>query len=260
MLFVKEGAVPGRWTLAELRVGTSGWHYPHWKGLFYPEGLRSAEWLAFYASRFDSVEINNSFYRLPSREVFSSWAGSVPPGFLFAVKASRYITHLKKLKEPGDALAAFLDNASGLGDRLGPILFQLPPRWKRDRARLAAFADALPHGRRYAFEFRDQSWLHEETYRVLEDKGAALCIADSPSFPRSRRVTAPFAFLRFHGGSVLYGSKYSREELRDWAAFARSLLERGIDVYAYFNNDAHGYAVEDAALFRELAGGGSRRP
>ncbi len=243
-----------------MRVGTSGWHYPHWKGVFYPRELRSGEWLPFYASRFDTVEINNSFYRLPSRETFSAWARSVPSGFVFAVKASRFITHLKKLKEPGDALSALLGNASGLGDSLGPILFQLPPRWKRDTTRLAAFAEALPPGYRYAFEFRDESWLHPETYRILEDKGMALCIADSPSFPRSRRLTAPFAFLRFHGGAVLYGSKYSQKELRGWASFARSLLESGIDVYAYFNNDARGYAVEDAALFRELTGGRRGRP
>ncbi|MBC7229940.1 MAG: DUF72 domain-containing protein [Actinobacteria bacterium] len=246
--------------MAELRVGTSGWHYPHWKGVFYPEGLRGGEWLPFYASRFDTVEINNSFYRLPGREVFSSWARVAPPGFLFAVKASRYITHMKKLREAEDALAVFLENSSALGDKLGPILFQLPPRWKRDAARLAGFTAMLPPEHRYAFEFREASWLHEETYRVLEERGIALCIADSPSFPRSRRVTAPFAFLRFHGGTVLYGSRYSRQELRGWASFARSLLERGIDVYAYFNNDAHGYALEDAALFRELAGGEPPRP
>ncbi|NPV60787.1 MAG: DUF72 domain-containing protein [Actinobacteria bacterium] len=246
--------------MAGLRVGTSGWHYPHWKGVFYPEGTRSHEWLSFYASRFDTVEINNSFYRLPGQETFAAWAREVPPGFVFAVKASRFITHLKKLRETGEAVATFLEHAGHLDGKLGPILFQLPPRWKANQIRLEEFIASLPEGRRYAFEFRDQSWFCDGVYRILEAHGCALCIASSPSFPSAKRVTAGFSFLRFHGGEVLYGSKYSRGELRKWAAFARSLLERDIDVYAYFNNDAFGYAVEDAALFRELAAGKAPLP
>ena len=239
-------------------MGTSGWHYQHWSGVFYPADLKPKDWLEFYARHFDTVEINNSFYRLPSHATFNSWAGKTPRGFVFAVKASRFITHMKKLKQPGDALSSLLENAGGLGKKLGPILFQLPPNWKRNPSRLKEFICALPKGNRYAFEFRDESWLHDDIYGLLEAANCALCIASSPSFPRSRRVTADFAFLRFHGGEVLYGSRYSPDELEGWAAFARSLLEEGRDVYAYFNNDAFGYAVEDAEAFRNLVlqGGG----
>lgn len=198
------------------------------------------------------MEINNSFYRLPSRDTFASWSQKVPPGFIFAVKASRFITHRKKLQACGEALSGLLLNASGLGNKLGPVLFQLPPRWRANPPRLQEFVASLPAERRYAFEFRDESWLQDDIYDILRSANCALCVADSPAFPRSRRVTADFVFMRFHGGETLYGSKYSRGELEDWAAFARSMLRDGHDVYAYFNNDASAYAVEDAATLRAL--------
>jgi uncharacterized protein YecE (DUF72 family) len=238
--------------MAELRVGTSGWHYPHWREVFYPSGLSSGEYLSFYSRHFDTVEINNSFYRLPGLGTFRAWAESTPQGFVFTVKASRYITHMKKLRGCDEALSSLLENAGGLGEKLGPILFQLPPRWKVNPSRLEGFIATLPRDKLYAFEFRDPSWFQEDIYRLLEGFNCALCSASSPSFPESRRATAGFAFLRFHGGKVLYGSKYSKGELKEWAAFARGLLDEGRDVYAYFNNDAYGYAVEDARVFREL--------
>ncbi len=238
--------------MAELRVGTSGWHYQHWKEVFYPADSRAGDWLGFYSRRFDTVEINNSFYRLPDRTTFSSWAEKTPQGFLFAVKASRYITHMKKLKSPREALSSLLENAGGLGEKLGPVLFQLPPRWKRNPARLQEFVDNLPRENRFAFEFRDETWLHDDIYRILESRNCALCAASSPSFPSIRRATADFAFLRFHGAEVEYGSRYSREELEGWAEYARTLLREGRDVYAYFNNDAFGYAVEDAMTFKHM--------
>ena len=238
--------------MAALRVGTSGWHYKHWERAFYPADLKPEDWLPFYASRFGTVEINNSFYRLPSRDAFVSWAEKVPPGFTFAVKASRYITHMKKLRAAGESLSNLLENAGGLGEKLGPILFQLPPHWQRDPSRLEEFIALLPGGVRCAFEFRDETWLHDDIYRILESGNCALCIASSPAFPSTRRITADFVFLRFHGGDIPYGSKYSREELEEWATFTRSLLEAKRDVYAYFNNDAFGYAVEDARIFKEL--------
>ncbi|MBC7254418.1 MAG: DUF72 domain-containing protein [Actinobacteria bacterium] len=241
--------------MADIRVGTSGWHYPHWRGVFYPRRLPARDWLEFYSRHFDTVEINNSFYRLPSRETFTAWREKVPDGFLFAVKASRFITHVKRLRDPHDALANFFHNMDGLEEKAGPVLFQLPPRWKADPERLRVFVRSLPSGRRYVFEFRDPSWFVPEVYGVLEEGGCALCAASSPVFPEARVETADFAFLRFHGGKVLYGSKYSPEELEEWAAYARSLLEEGKDVYAYFNNDAHGYAVEDAHSFLELVRG-----
>lgn len=232
-------------------MGTSGWHYAHWKEVFYPPGLQPAKWLSFYAQSFESVEVNNSFYRLPSREVFSAWSQSVPSGFVFAVKASRFITHIKKLKDPREPLERLINSAAGLGDKLGPILFQLPPHWKSNPGRLEEFIKALPGDQRYAFEFRDPSWLNEETYRMLEASNCAFCIASSRSFPKARRVTADFSFIRFHGGR-LPGGKYSRGELKDWASFTRDLLDGGKDTYAYFNNDPYGYAVEDARAFRAL--------
>ncbi|MDI6874549.1 DUF72 domain-containing protein [Candidatus Solincola sp.] len=237
---------------AELRVGTSGWHYAHWRGVFYPIQLPTREWLGFYASHFDTVEINNSFYRLPALETFAVWRDAVPEGFLFAVKANRFITHVKRLRDPREALTNFFRNMDGLREKTGPILFQLPPRWKADPERLRGFIRALPPGYRYVFEFRDPSWFAPEIYRILEDGGCALCSASSPSFPEARVETADFAFFRFHGGKVLYGSKYSTEELAEWADYARRLLKEGMDVYAYFNNDAFGYAVEDALAFRTL--------
>jgi len=238
--------------MAELRVGTSGWHYAHWRSVFYPAQIKQEDWLPYYALHFDSVEINNSFYRLPSRDAFVSWSERVPAAFVFAVKASRYITHIKKLKVPGESLSGLLHNAEGLGNKLGPILFQLPPDWKRNPPRLAEFIATLPRAGRYAFEFRDETWLHEDVYRILESGNCALCISSSPSYPSARQVTADFAFLRFHGGGVPNSSKYSRRELKMWASFARSLLRDGRDTYAYFNNDACGYAVEDARTFKEL--------
>ncbi len=238
--------------MAELRVGTSGWHYDHWREVFYPPGLPSGQYPSFYAGHFNTVEINNSFYRLPGHATFRSWAAKAPPGFVFAVKASRYITHMKKLRDCGEALEKFLKNAGGLGEKLGPVLFQLPPRWKINPHRLEEFIEALPRANRYAFEFRDETWLHEDIYRLLEKHNCALCAASSPSFPQTRRITADFAFLRFHGGEAPYSSKYAIDELKEWAAFARTLSAEGRDVYAYFNNDAFGYAIEDAVKFREL--------
>jgi uncharacterized protein YecE (DUF72 family) len=240
--------------MAELRVGTSGWHYGHWKEIFYPTGLKPDDWLSFYASRFDTVEVNNSFYRLPGREVFEAWAAKVPPGFTFAVKASRYITHNKKLKDPREPLARLMESASGLGGKLGPILFQLPPRWKSNASRLEEFAKTLQRGRCYAFEFRDDSWMNEEVFTILKAFNCALCVANSPQRPGTRLITADFSFLRFHGGKL--AGKYSRAELKEWAAFAGGILADGKDVYAYFNNDAHGFAVENAATFRELTSTG----
>jgi uncharacterized protein YecE (DUF72 family) len=238
-------------SMSELRVGTSGWHYAHWKDIFYPPEVKPADWLGFYARAFDTVEINNSFYRLPSRQVFEAWARTAPPGFVFAVKASRYITHRKKLKDPEQSLERLMENAAGLGKKLGVILFQLPPRWNSNPERLQGFIEALPRRHRYAFEFRDPSWLNEDVYRILSLSNCALCIADSHDRPGVRVLTADFSFFRFHGGRL--AGKYSRAELKDWASFAREVLDGGRDLYAYFNNDTHGFAVENARLFRRLA-------
>lgn len=246
--------------MAELRVGTSGWHYPHWRGNLYPGDLAPGEWLRHYAGEFDTVELNNSFYRLPSESAFRSWREQVPPGFLFAVKASRYITHMKRLLDAGQALNVFLERAGLLGDKLGPVLFQLPPRMKFDPGRLASFLGLLPHGHRFSFEFRDPAWLNLDTCKLLREYGCALCVADSPRLPATTEVTADFVYMRFHGGRTHAGSLYTEEELDGWAGTAGGWLAQGLDVYAYFNNDARGYAPLNAAYFRKKAGPGESSP
>ena len=233
-------------------IGTSGWSYKHWKEVFYPPGLPASKWLDFYAKHFDSVEVNSSFYRLPKRETFESWHKKTPQGFIFAPKASRYITHVKKLKGAEGAWERFFNNVLGLGEKLGPILFQFPANWQANLERLGSFLTILPSGYKYAFEFRHESWFTEETYKLLRDGGAALCIADSPLWPTSIVTTASFTYIRFHGGKVLYASEYSEPELKKWAGIIERFLSDNIEVYAYFNNDAFGYAVKNAVQLKEL--------
>jgi uncharacterized protein YecE (DUF72 family) len=233
-------------------IGTSGWVYRHWRGVFYPWDLRADQWLQHYAARFDTVELNNSFYRLPSEGAFQRWKEDAPAGFTYAVKASRYITHMKKLADVEEALPRFLERSRLLGDRLGPILYQLPPFWACNADRLRAFLDLLPTGLRHAFEFRHSSWLNETVFSLLEAHGAALCIVSLPEFPCLLRATAPFVYIRLHGAEAKYGSCYSERELEWWAEQILGFLHDGKDVYAYFNNDACGYAVQNALRLREL--------
>jgi uncharacterized protein YecE (DUF72 family) len=234
-------------------IGTSGWHYPHWRGVFYPARLPAEQWLAHYALHFDTVEINRSFYRLPGAEAVAAWRGAVPAGFRFAVKASRYITHMKKLKDPRDSLAAFRRVARGLGRRLGPVLFQLPPNWRVDPGRLAGFLAALPRSWRCAFELRDPSWHCPEVYALLRRHPAAFCIYDLGGFTAPPEMTADFAYLRLHGAGEPYAGRYGTRRLRDWAAAIRGWGRAG-DVYVYFDNDEAGYAVADALELRRLLG------
>ncbi len=238
---------PGRGALA---VGTSGWVYRHWRGVFYPEGLGGEQLLRFYASRFATVEVNYSFYRLPPREVFAAWRAATPPGFVFAVKASRYLTHMRKLREPAEPLARLLESAAGLGEKLGPILFQFPRNWGRDLERLRAFLPLLPADHRYAFEFRNASWLVPEVYATLAERRCALCIPDGPGVPQDRRLTAGFTYVRMHGGR--HSARYAEAELAEWAAWLAARLAAGVDCYVYFNNDVGGFAVENARQLREL--------
>ena len=236
----------------KLYIGTSGWSYKHWRGPFYPAGLAQDKWLEFYARTFQTVEINSSFYRLPKRETFESWRARTPQGFIFAVKGSRYITHVKKLKDVGEALKKLLESADGLGEKLGPILFQFPANWHANLERLAGFIQMLPSGYRYAFEFRHESWFNEGTYTLLRSRETALCIADSPQWPIAYEVTAPFTFIRLHGGRVLYASEYSEPELSRWAEITAGFLSRQLDVFVYFNNDAFGYAVKNALQLKHI--------
>lgn len=234
-------------------VGTSGWHYSHWQGVFYPEGLPKSHWLEHYAGHFGSVEINGSFYRLPGEAAVRAWRDATPDDFRFAAKASRFITHMKKLREVHDAVDTFLDRIALLGDKLGPVLFQLPPRWRVDLKRLGEFLAILPKGREWAFEFRDPSWHCEDVYRLLRAHNAAFCVFDLAGFASPKLATADFAYLRLHGPGAAYCGRYGESGLRPWAEWLikQSDVDRS---YVYFDNDQAGYAVEDALLFRRLAG------
>jgi len=240
-----------------IRIGTSGWVYPHWRDIFYPADLRQADWFSHYASHFDTVEINNTFYRLPSEAAFARWREQAPAGFLYAVKASRYLTHLKKLKEPRVPLQNFFACAAHLGAAFGPVLYQLPPRWQLDLPRLRDFLSALPPGRRHVFEFRDPSWLVEPVYRLLERRGAALCLHDLPPLSVPSRVTAPFVYLRYHGDRAHAGD-YPSAELERQARRIAAWQRAGLDVYAFFNNDVECFAVRNALQLKMLLNQGSR--
>jgi uncharacterized protein YecE (DUF72 family) len=242
---------------ARARIGTSGWSYKHWEsGVFYPPKLPAREHLAFYAQHFDTVEINYSYYQLPPRQTFAAWRRDSPEGFLFAVKASRYLTHMKKLKEPEEPLQRLLHNAGGLGEKLGPILFQFPRRWALNMERLSHFFEALrAHtGRRYAFEFRHQSWLVADVYAILEQHNAALCLPIGWGIPLDVQLTADWTYLRFHGGE--HSITFSDAELLPWAQRIRGWLDDGVDSYSYFNNDTlengRAPAIDNATRLREL--------
>src|SRR5262245_56364219 len=236
-----------------LRIGTSGFVYASWKGRFYPPSLLAGDWLKYYAGHFDTVEINNSFYRLPEGAVFERWRRSVPRGFTFAVKFSRFGTHMKRLLTPEATIAYFLDRARWLGPRLGPVLVQLPPRWNPDLPRLDAFLAVAPRDLRWVVEVRDARWLGAPLYELLSRHAAALCIHDLiPDHPRV--VTTDFTYVRFHG--VRYGGSYTRTQLRPWATWMARQRAARLDVFAYFNNDVDGHAIENARTLIDL----SRRP
>jgi len=230
-----------------LRIGTSGYHYSHWRGVFYPEDLPKKEWFSHYARQFDTVEINNTFYRLPEEAIFDAWGGQAPRGFCYALKFSRYGSHIVRLQKPRDTIKRFLRRADRLGDSLGPILVQLPPNWKPNPARLAAFLKAAPKDHRWAVEFRDPRWFCEEVFAILNEQDCALCIHDMIG-DHPRLITAGWVYLRFHGAH--YSGSYASEKLRAESRWIKEQLAGGRDVFAYFNNDAQGYAVANALELR----------
>ena len=236
----------------EIRIGTSGWHYKHWLGPFYPADLPAKDMLSWYVERFDTVEINNSFYRLPTEQTFKAWRLATPASFCFAIKGSRYITHRKKLKDPQPALARFFPPAEKLGTKLGPILFQLPPRWSRNVERLTAFLDALPRSHRYTFEFRDPSWHESTVYHALRRHHAAFCIYELGEFESPCEITSDFAYVRLHGPEGKYQGDYSGRALRKWARRINAWRGGLKAVYVYFDNDQAAYAAKNAAELREL--------
>jgi uncharacterized protein YecE (DUF72 family) len=235
-----------------IRVGCSGWQYRHWRGDFYPADLPQTRWFEHYARTFDTVEINNSFYRLPERATFASWARRAPLRFEFAVKASRFLTHMKKLKDPEEPIDRLFTRMRALGTHLGPVLYQLPPGWGADAGRLGHFLDALPRDARHVMEFRDPSWYAPAILDLLARRRVALCLHDMAGSATERVRLGPFVYVRFHGASAKYGGGYSEDRLRGWADWLAAQRHDGCDVYAYFNNDVGGHAPRDAVTLRRL--------
>jgi len=236
--------------MRRIHIGTSGWSYAHWKDAFYPKGLKAKDRFRFYAERFDTTEINGSFYRLPTEAAVAAWAESAPPGFIFAWKASRFITHNKKLKDAADSIDLVFGRMAGLGDHLGPALFQLPPQLKLDPERLARFLDLLPKRRRVSIEFRHPSWFAPEVLALLRRRDVALCISDHAAAPAPWEPTASFLYVRGHGPGGRYFGRYEARELESWA---KRIVEFDGDAYAYFDNDIGCAAPADAERLKQLA-------
>jgi uncharacterized protein YecE (DUF72 family) len=237
---------------ADVFIGTSGWHYRHWQGPFYPADLPAAKMLEFYLGRFNTVEINNSFYRLPTPETFTAWRKSTPKEFLFAVKASRFITHNKKLKDPAEPIERLFASVDALKSKLGPILFQLPPTWKLNLERLEDFLRDLPKRQRYAFEFRNETWNVQAVYDLLRRFNVAYCIYHLAGSQSPLQVTADFTYVRLHGPGGKYQGRYDDAALRQWADRIEAWRQPLKAIYVYFDNDQAGYAVSDALRLKTL--------
>ena len=237
--------------IKKIHLGTSGCLYDHWKGSFYPETLSKDDYLSFYSGYFPTLEINHSFYQLPSGSLLNKLRESVPDSFVFSVKANRYITYIKKLKDARLSLAPFLKRIDLLGEKLGPILFQLPPQWSFNRERLGLFLQALPSGYRYAFEFRDASWFHPDTYAMLAAYNAALSIYQVGHRTSPQIITADFVYIRLHGSRLLRG-EYDSEVLSEWAGTLSSLADDGKEIYCYFDGDESGCPAREAVKLKNL--------
>jgi len=235
----------------DIRIGTSGWHYAHWEGLFYPDKLPKSKWFEHYAKDFDTVEINNTFYQLPKQQTFKNWHKQAPKNFLYTVKANRYITHIKRLKDPQEPLERFLERAQLLKENLGPILYQLPPNFHKDLDRLKAFVKLLPKKRRAVFEFRHESWFAEDTYKLLREFNVGFCIHDLAGVPTPRVITGSIIYVRFHGPTGKYQGNYSKSALQSWAKWLKEHIKEAHNVYYYFNNDNNAYAVNNAKTLKE---------
>jgi len=236
----------------KLHIGTSGWHYKHWIGTFYPDGTREADQLSLYLQSFNTVELNNSFYHLPDAKTFKNWAAVTPDDFIFSVKGSRFITHMKKLNVLKADINRFLNRVNKLGDKVGPILFQLPPRWKLNIERLEAFLSRLDDQYRYVFEFRNNTWYDEQVYDLLRQYNCAFCIYELAGHHSPEEVTADFVYIRLHGPGAKYQGSYSTAILKKWATKCKAWQKAGKDVYIYFDNDQAGYAAFNALKLQEL--------
>lgn len=238
--------------MPQLRVGTSGWTYEHWRGGFYPTNLPQTRWLEYYQAIFDTVELNSTFYGTPNPETVEHWHDRTSPGFLFAVKSARYLTHKRKLREPGTSVKKQNEALRPLKDKLGPVLWQLPGTWHLDLDRLTQLVALRPPERRWCFEFRHSSWFCAEVYELLRQTNCALVWADAPPYPFAAEVTADFLYARLHGPEQLYGGKYTLEQLQHWRDLLLGAARGECDIFVYFDNDAEGHAPHDAWRLREL--------
>jgi uncharacterized protein YecE (DUF72 family) len=241
------------------RIGCSGWNYKTWRGRFYQQDLPVKKWLEYYSSRFDTVEVNNTFYRLPESKVFAGWREQTPAGFCFAVKASRFLTHMKRLRQPAEPIARLFSRLEPLGDRLGPVLYQLPATMTRDLPRLEQFFEALPdhfHGRalHHVMEFRDPSWYVSDTFALLDEHRVSLCLHDKAGSEISEPFVGPISYVRFHGTSGHYHGSYSSRQLERWARRLGGRAATGFPAFAYFNNDPEAVATRNAMTLKRLMG------
>lgn len=239
-----------RTTVSRIHVGCSGWVYKHWRGIFYPEGLPQRLWFERYSQEFDTVEINNSFYRLPAPETFDTWRKQAPPGFCYAVKANRYLTQAKKLKDAEEPLQRFFEPTKRLKEHLGPVLFQLPPKMKINLERLETFLQIVPKNVTSVFEFRNASWYDEGVRQLLDQYGAGFVAHDMTGLVSPRWASGRAAYVRFHGAGGKYWGRYSDEALLEWTNWILDQARRRRNVWCYFNNDIHGHAIEDARTLK----------
>ncbi|GAG80624.1 unnamed protein product [marine sediment metagenome] len=233
-----------------IKIGTSGWHYDHWIERFYPGDLPKNKWLTYYAEHFDTVEINNTFYQLPKAKTVENWHQIVPNNFLYAVKANRFITHIKRLNEPAEPLERFFEIVNLLKEKLGPVLYQLPPSFHKDIGRLRNFLALLPDTTQSVFEFRHKSWFSQDTYKLLEKHNISFCVHDMQGLKTPLIVTGDTIYIRFHGSTGRYEGNYTESMLSKWASWIKKQKARNI--YAYFNNDYNAYAVYNAKTLTQL--------
>jgi uncharacterized protein YecE (DUF72 family) len=241
--------------MSDYYIGTSGWHYKDWKGLFYPSELQSQHWLRYYCSRFNTVELNNSFYRLPTENAFNLWNNNTPADFKFSMKVSRAITHIKRLKNSDEYLNNLLTRASSLKHKIDVLLYQLPPQMKKDESVLESFLHDLPHEYRNVFEFRHRSWICAPVFSLLEEYNAGFCIYDMPDYTTPLISISGITYIRFHGNRNLYSGMYTGEELKDWSNNIRQLKAESDITYIYFNNDIAAAAVYNAETLKSLLDG-----
>jgi len=237
-----------------VRIGTSGWHYKHWLGPFYPEKLPASRMLEFYTRHFDTVELNNTFYRLPGENRVDTWRDSTPQGFCFSAKGSRFLTHMKKLKDAETGIERFFERIDPLGAKLGPVVFQLPPNWEADAGRLEGFLRALPKWHRYAFELRNPTWHNETIYQILRKYNVAFCIFQIAGFVSERHITTDFTYVRLHGPGGAYQGSYTQEVLGGWAGQIAEWRKHLDAIHVYFDNDQAGFAVENALALKRMVG------